>query len=448
MERDRGERDAARREIARPTRRVNGRAALGISALPGSRAKTVWYASMPGRRGVAISDRPAVAGEVPLDGHPARQQREASRRAAHVGRQRTRRAPPPGRSIRVARPRRRGANRPASAARRPTPVRVTGVDRWSSISAPLGARRYGRGQRRRGVHDQHVARLGTRRARRSTRRARRRSFVTQEVRRRHVRPGRRRELVRGEAVGGLRRSPRHLRDLARPVAAAGRSPSIRASRPGTLSSGGGRSEMSSPGKASWCICVRMSPGSTQYTRSPGCSAREDRGELLERRLRRAVAAPALVGLDARIGGDVQHRGALGQPRQRELQQRERRDHVRLVDLAERVERVVGERGHRARPEQARVVHEQVDAVAGRLHQRAPVARRRRCRRVSRSRDPRSAAASASASAPRASTTRSQPRSSSARASASPSPRDAPVTIPTGMRRMMHLQVHLKSSPSH
>ena len=52
----------------------------------------------------------------------------------------------------------------------------------------------------------------------------------------------------------------------------GRSPSIRASRPGTLSSGGGRSEMSSPGKASWCIWVRMSPGSTQYTRRPGCSA--------------------------------------------------------------------------------------------------------------------------------------------------------------------------------
>src|SRR5215212_6515920 len=56
-----------------------------------------------------------------------------------------------------------------------------------------------------------------------------------------------------------------------------------------------------------------------------------------------------------------------------------------------------------------------------------------------------AVASESASAPRASTTRSQPRSSSARVSASPSPREAPVTIPIGMRRMMHLQVHLKST---
>src|SRR6185436_10897089 len=39
-----------------------------------------------------------------------------------------------------------------------------------------------------------------------------------------------------------------------------------------LSSGGGRSEMSSPGNASWCIWVFMSPGSTAWTRSCGCSA--------------------------------------------------------------------------------------------------------------------------------------------------------------------------------
>ena len=34
-------------------------------------------------------------------------------------------------------------------------------------------------------------------------------------------------------------------------------------RPGTDSSGIGRSRMSSSGKASCCICVRISPGSTQ-----------------------------------------------------------------------------------------------------------------------------------------------------------------------------------------
>ena len=42
----------------------------------------------------------------------------------------------------------------------------------------------------------------------------------------------------------------------------GSSPSISASSPGTLCSGGGRSEMSSPGNASWCMRVFMSPGST------------------------------------------------------------------------------------------------------------------------------------------------------------------------------------------
>jgi hypothetical protein len=41
---------------------------------------------------------------------------------------------------------------------------------------------------------------------------------------------------------------------------------------GTTAVGSGRSEMSSPGKASWCISVRMSPGSTTNTRSCGRSA--------------------------------------------------------------------------------------------------------------------------------------------------------------------------------
>src|SRR5262249_54099424 len=52
----------------------------------------------------------------------------------------------------------------------------------------------------------------------------------------------------------------------------GRAPSTSVRTPGPLSSGGGRSEMSSPGNASWCISVRMSPGSTQYTFTPVSSA--------------------------------------------------------------------------------------------------------------------------------------------------------------------------------
>ena len=41
---------------------------------------------------------------------------------------------------------------------------------------------------------------------------------------------------------------------------------------GTTVSGSGRSLMSSPGKASWCICVRRSPGSTAYQWMSGSSA--------------------------------------------------------------------------------------------------------------------------------------------------------------------------------
>ena len=41
---------------------------------------------------------------------------------------------------------------------------------------------------------------------------------------------------------------------------------------GTTDSGSGRSEMSSPGNASWCICVRRSPGSTRQTRTATSSA--------------------------------------------------------------------------------------------------------------------------------------------------------------------------------
>ena len=37
---------------------------------------------------------------------------------------------------------------------------------------------------------------------------------------------------------------------------------ISRSSAGTTASGSGRSEMSSPGNAAWCISVRMSPGST------------------------------------------------------------------------------------------------------------------------------------------------------------------------------------------
>ena len=69
--------------------------------------------------------------------------------------------------------------------------------------------------------------------------------------------------------------------------------------------GRGRSEMSSPGKASWCIRVRRSPGSTDHTCQAGSRppARRSGGRGLPWRRR---SPPARVGLDGRVGGDVDH----------------------------------------------------------------------------------------------------------------------------------------------
>ena len=54
---------------------------------------------------------------------------------------------------------------------------------------------------------------------------------------------------------------------------------------GSVVSGKGRSLMSSPGKASWCICVRMSPGSTLTTATP-----RSRNSLARVKLSRSSAA--------------------------------------------------------------------------------------------------------------------------------------------------------------
>ncbi len=83
--------------------------------------------------------------------------------------------------------------------------------------------------------------------------------------------------------------------------------------------------------------------------------------LLERRLRRAVAAPARVRLHRRVRGDVQHRAAaLAQCREEQLNERDRRYDVRLERGSQLPGRVVGEGGQRGRAERAGVVHQQVD----------------------------------------------------------------------------------------
>ena len=99
---------------------------------------------------------------------------------------------------------------------------------------------------------------------------------------------------------------------------------------------------------------------------------EDRRPLLERGLGGAVAAPAVVGLNAGVGGDVENRAAVGDVGEGELRECQWGQHVDAVDVLEDVERVLGELWLRARPQNARVVDEQVDLRPGDRDERAPV----------------------------------------------------------------------------
>ena len=145
------------------------------------------------------------------------------------------------------------------------------VATWTRIARPIAAGRRNRGRDRgRDVDDEQVARV-----------ERVAELVEPGVQNPACRPHRdhqpdavAREAARLGRLAGLERLGEFERGRAHPgTSLAGRapgpgsgrwagSPSISASSPGTLSSGSGRSEMSSPGNASWCIRVRMSPGST------------------------------------------------------------------------------------------------------------------------------------------------------------------------------------------
>ena len=66
---------------------------------------------------------------------------------------------------------------------------------------------------------------------------------------------------------------------------------------------------------------------------------EDRRQLLERCLRGAVAAPARVGLERRVGGHVDDRAAGGISGSASWVERQRRLHIDVVDALELVERI-------------------------------------------------------------------------------------------------------------
>ena len=99
---------------------------------------------------------------------------------------------------------------------------------------------------------------------------------------------------------------------------------------------------------------------------------EHRRDLGESGLRRAVPTPRLVRLDARVGDEIDDPRVRREPRQGELDERERREHVRLVHVPQLLEWVPRQERERARAEQAGVVDEEVDWLAGCLHEPEPV----------------------------------------------------------------------------
>ena len=212
----------------------------------------------------------------------------------------------------------------------------------------------GRARPRRLVADRHHHPHGVAPAERQLRR-----LCRLQLRRQH-------EVVEVDGRGVDDRASRPRRDEARRRRRRGSGRSARRCRSrariaGTLCSGGGRSEMSSPGKASWCICVRMSPGSIDEHPEVRPFDGEHAPDVVERGLRGAVAAPARVRLDRRVRRDVDDR------------RRRRRGDGSAAWIrpsgattltsnsdAERVERVVGDGGQRRRAEPAGVVDDEVD----------------------------------------------------------------------------------------
>ena len=232
--------------------------------------------------------------------------------------------------------------------------------------------------------------------------------------------------------------PRAGLDVGGPVAAGRRAAARRgraaAARP---CPGSGRSEMSSPGKASWCIRVRMSPGSTAYVVSPVSAPK-----VCTRWSRAALAAPygapGLVVLDRGVGGDPHDHARRGASSgSDELDHQRARWRRRCPDrLAELGGGELAQRPHRQRAERAGVEHEEVEAaeVASTAATRAArwSASATSPTTAGRRPGPRSPTASCSRPAYRASVTTVHPRSVRARTSSSPSPSEPPVTRATGV----------------
>ena len=256
---------------------------LGTPGLVG--VDVLQVAERPAAVEVAVPDRPAVVGAGSRRGRrlgrgDARQSLLAATPATGYDACDPQASRPPASSISSPAPHvglrarscRRGAARPPSAPSSSSPATCTAVATAAATSAVDGG-----GQGRRRVDDEEVTRAqllgqvaGSRRARDAGRRA------TSSRTSSRARPRRSGGAVASPPCGSGTASPAGAQehtscDSVRasrwragpsPVAST-RRPLVDQSRSsaGTTVSGSGRSEMSSSGKASWCICVRMSPGS-------------------------------------------------------------------------------------------------------------------------------------------------------------------------------------------
>ena len=249
------------------------------------------------------------------------------------------------------------------------------------------------------------------------------------------------------ALGGRRRSPRSRggeRERARgarrgapssssPARAcsgrsAGRPRSGRAGRARAPRAAGGRRcpRPGTPPGAGACSCRRGRP---RRCGSSGCSAARIAVSCSSAAFDGAVAAPALVGLDRGVGGDVdEHRAG-----QRELDQRQRREHVDAVDAA---------RARRAGSRRARGcgLGPSSEALLTSRSIPPPAAATSASRWLGSDTSPGSATTPRASSRrrPRAAPPRGRRSRAASRArrghgqSASPRPREAPVTMAVGM----------------
>jgi len=203
---------------------------------------------------------------------------------------------------------------------------------------------------------------------------------------------------------------------------------------GTTVAGSGRSEMSSSGIASWCICVCRSPGSTAHTLIDGSSSARI-AEAWSRRPSRRRSRPASYASIARPKRCSPPRRRAAAAAAGPAGQGDRGQDVDFEGVQQLREREVGQRRGRRAAELRRVVDQQAAPPRSRPPRRG---RRGGCRRTTLPGSRRRASASPARSRPRpvcspvrASMTSCQPSAASALASSSPRPCEAPVMTATG-----------------